>query len=105
MEFMHDGASIHQSAETKAWLQGKRVKMLANGRWPALSPDLNPIEHVWPMVNRNLESHIFNSKDELYEALNKAFEKIPKEDVVNLHNSISRRIAAVIVAQGAHTKY
>lgn len=102
---MQDGASIHTSKETKAWLSERNVKMLADGEWPAMSPDLNPIEHVWTLVNKQLDNQFFSSKEDLWTALDVAFQSITKEQILNLCGSMHRRLTAVLVANGAHTKY
>lgn len=47
--FMHDNASIHRSSATKKWLAERNVDVLP---WPAISPDLNPIENIWGMLAR-----------------------------------------------------
>jgi hypothetical protein len=48
----HDNAPAHTSRATKQFLVKKRIKTLD---WPASSPDLNPIEHLWKWVKDEIE--------------------------------------------------
>lgn len=103
--FQQDGAPVHTSASTTAWLARKQVRLLNNGVWPAQSPDLNPIEQLWPTVTKQLEGRTFSSAASLWAALQQEFAAIPAATVQNLYNSMARRVAAVIVSSGGHTKY
>jgi hypothetical protein len=103
--FQQDGASVHTAKTTMEWLRVHKVDMLNEGIWPSMSPDLNPVEHVWPYVSRQLRDHIFNTRDELWAALENAFGQIPPTEIKKLYDSMQRRLTAVIVAHGAHTKY
>lgn len=70
-----------------------------------MSPDLNPIEHIWPYVLRGLEGQVFSSKDHLWSSLQGAFAAVPASYVKALYDSLPRRMQAVIVARGGPTRY
>lgn len=46
MTFQEDGDPKHQSVKTKNWKEKTGIKFLKD--WPPNSPDLNPIENLWP---------------------------------------------------------
>ncbi|GFY34936.1 uncharacterized protein TNCV_155091 [Trichonephila clavipes] len=50
--FRQDNARLHTAAVTKRALQS--VDMVP---WPARSPNLSPIEHVWDIIGRQLQHH------------------------------------------------
>ncbi len=49
--FQQDNAKPHISAITTAWLRSGRVRVL---NWPVYSPDLSPIENIWPIIKRKI---------------------------------------------------
>jgi hypothetical protein len=75
--------------------------------WPAQSPDLNPIEHLWRHLKRKLAEHEIPRKGilELWDRVEVEWNKIPPEVCQNLIESMPRRIEAVIKAKGGYTKY
>ena len=79
--------------------------MFNSGEWPANSPDMNPIEHVWPMVSRQLVGKVFSDREQLWTALQSAFAAVSSSKILNLYDSMPRRIQALLAAKGGHTRY
>ncbi len=105
MLFQQDGASVHTSRSSKQWLADKGVTMFNDSVWSPNSPDLNPIEHLWPLVSVQLRDHFFSSKEDLWSSLEVAFHAVDRQHTLNLYGSMQRRLVAVSRCSGAHTKY
>ena len=75
--------------------------------WPALSPDLNPIENLWGIVTRqvNGQGKQYDSKLSLTGAIIKSWSKIDDQTVKSLIGSMKNRCQEVIAAKGGKTKY
>ena len=49
--FMDDNAPCHRAVLVDDFLETENIQRMT---WPPNSPDLNPIEHVWDMLGRQL---------------------------------------------------
>lgn len=102
--FQHDNASIHAAKATKNWLAERNCKVLD---WPAVSPDLNPIEYLWGILARQVYrgGRQFQSCLELKNRIRETWDEILVETLQNLINSMPKRIFSVISNKGKQTKY
>ena len=100
--FMHDNDPKHTANLIKLYLSNKNVKVM---KWPAGSPDLNPIENLRAEFDRAAADRKPQNETQLYEILQHTWESIKPEYLQNLINSMPRRCKAVIEANGGQTKY
>uniref|UniRef100_A0A8C1UPJ7 Transposable element Tcb1 transposase n=1 Tax=Cyprinus carpio TaxID=7962 RepID=A0A8C1UPJ7_CYPCA len=71
-------------------------------KWPPQSPDLNPIEHLWDVVEREIrimDVQLAN-RQQLHDAIISIWTKISEECFQHLVESMPRRIKAVLKAKG-----
>ncbi len=87
--FQQDLAPAHTAKSTKSWLNDHGVGVLD---WPAISPDLNPIENLSGIVKRKMR-----------DPQCRTWTSIPPQQCHKLITSMPRRIEAVIKAKGAPT--
>jgi len=90
--------------ETKRWLSEHRIKVLD---WPAYSPDLNPIEHLWNEMDhrlRKLPGNISN-KDDLWNKIQQVWNEVDIEFCLKLIDTMPQRIADVLKASGGYTRW
>ncbi|GFW79289.1 transposable element Tcb2 transposase [Trichonephila clavipes] len=71
--------------------------------WPARSPDLSPVEHVWDQLKRQMSS--CHSVHDLELAVQDLWAHLPQDNIRCLINSISDRVAACIASGGDPTRY
>ena len=99
--FQDDNAPAHRSTRVKQFHSQRGTRQL---NWHAMSPDLNPIEHVWDTLGRQLRTEQ-HSIAELEIALQRKWSEMPQYYIDHLIDSMSRRVRAVIENKGGHTRY
>ncbi len=100
--FQHDNDPKHTSKTTTALLKNLRVKVLI---WPSMSPDLNPIEHLWGILKRKVEERKVSNIHQLRDVIMEEWRRTPVATCEALVNSMPKRVKAVLENNGGHTKY
>ena len=76
--------------------------------WPAMSPDMNPIEHVCDFIDRknNQRNPKCQNIDELRTAILQEWQQFPQEERLRrLVRSMTRRVAEQHNKRGGYTRY
>lgn len=102
--FQHDNDPKHKAKSVQVWLGEQPFAVLD---WPAQSPDLNPIEHLWALLKRRLNQYEAPPSGmlELWERIYFQFYEITENECMGLYESMPRRIEAVLAAKGMWTDY
>ena len=100
--FQHDNDPKHTSKMTIALLKRLKVKVMD---WPSMSPDLNPIEHLWRILKWKVEVCKVSNICQLPDIVMEKWKSILVTTCEALVNSMPRRVKAVLDNDGGHTKY
>ncbi|GFT98985.1 transposable element Tcb1 transposase [Trichonephila clavipes] len=102
--FMDDNARPHRANIVDECLQSEDITRMD---WPAYSPDLNPMEHVWNMLGQRIAARQPppTCLPKLRRALLDEWCNISQDQINNLILSMPRRCKACIASSGRHTPY
>jgi len=102
--FQQDNDPKHTSRLATAWFRDECIELM---QWPAQSPDLNPIEHLWAHLKRRIASYQAapGGMLELWERVREEWKAITPETCRSLIESMPRRVEAVLKSKGGNTKY
>ena len=102
--FQQDNAPIHTSKQTRAFLLQNNIQVMD---WPALSPDMNPIENVWAEISRKLDREKIANSNELFIKISEIWENLMSNPTysMSLIDSMPKRVIAMIESKGGSTKY
>lgn len=100
--FQQDSDPKHTAEIVRLWLLYNVPRQL---RTPPQSPDLNPIEHLWDLLERRIRQHTITSKTMLKTVFKEEWEKITPEDTSKLVSSMQKRLQEVLKRRGYPTSY
>ena len=95
----HDNARPHTDRLVENMLEAETIQRVD---WPACSPDVNPIEHVWDMLGRRIAARPRPpfTLQELEIALLEVWNSIPQRLIDNLITSMANRCATILAVRG-----
>lgn len=101
---MQDNARPHAAAQVQHYCEEVGIRTM---NWPARSPDLNPIEHVWDNLKRAVYARNPSPTTvaALRTALSEEWDNIPQDLLKTLIKSMRNRLESVIRARGGNTPY
>ena len=102
--FQQDNDPKHIAKITTEYLKEKGFTILF---WPPNSPDLNPIEHLWAHLKRQLAKYPRSptSIKDFWERVQQTWNNIDTKVCQDLISSMPRRVETVRKARGRYTKY
>ena len=110
--FMQDNAPCHRDRRVSKFLQDRGIPVM---RWPAQSPDLNPLENVWPDLKHRFYKRFIDlglrpsassaAVTQYIKIIRESWADVDQEFLHRLIKSMPKRVATVIAANGGATKY
>jgi len=99
LTLQQDNARPHTARLTTGNLQQQGIRLMG---WPSMSPDLNPIEHLWDHIQREIDATLPRptTAQELEQAFVQAWGNVNVRLVNRLIRSMPARCRSVIDANG-----
>ncbi len=100
----HDNARPHVARICTQFLEAEKIPVLA---WPAYSPDMSLIEHVWDALDQYIRQHcpVHANIQQLPTAIEEVWTNIPQVTINNLINYMRRKCVELREANDGHTRY
>jgi len=100
-----DGNAIpHRTRIVSDYLRQESIDSIP---WPAMSSDVNPIEHLWDDIGRKINDQVpaCQNLQELRDALVQEWQSIPLRTLRHLVQSMRRRVDELFRKRGGYTRY
>ena len=92
--FQQDGATCHTARNILSFLKDQGVEVM---QWPSQSPNLNPIEHIWKILNEMIDKRMKDtySYQELERVVQEEWRKLDVSKILNYIDSMPSRCKSV----------
>ena len=97
-----DNDPKHKSLRATEFFNNNNIESL---EWQAQSPDLNPIEHLWSILDQNIRQNNKSNKVTFMDELKRRWDLLPKSLLNTLVESLPNRLKSVIDNKDRATKY
>ena len=95
-----DGDPSHGMRKKGLAQEYKESQGIQNLGHPAQSPDLNPIEGIWAIIKQRIRRRVFDSEEEMKEALQEEWAKITMKEIRDRISDLPRRCAELARSNG-----
>ena len=102
---LQDGDPKHRAKIVQQWFADEKIDVIPPSEWPGYSPDLNPIENLWAILQERVRKREPKTVEALKKAIRDEWKKIDIPLLENLALSMSQRLKTVRRLKGGYTGY
>ena len=85
-------------------MDAQHIHYISHTDYPSNSPDFNPIENIWSILNEKVQTRRVRTADGLRTAIQEEWDNIDINTIRNTVDSIPARLQLCIERQGAYTQ-